>query len=1129
MIAIVAVGAGGAFAVVLATRQPTKPASTFVSGPSKPQAQAPLTVPEAILQQHTESNGTLDLEGALEMFSYVFTPIPGVTLPSGAADDRAQWADLAAELIAANIDELTAAQRQAVMPIFSGVAASAPTNATAARSTTLRTGPVLTDAQLLFLPAPFVGADIGALVTKAFAAEGQLLGHTIASAPVNTDLSHIHVFLAAANDVTDTGSVGLAWTVGTHGPGFDAQGQELELSTDAGKVTDCYIFIGPTIWNSKDVSGHWVPSDLDVAAIYHEVFHCYQDFVIGSLSGEVADSAPAWIMEGGATWAAASILPYDDEHWWIKYIDYPGQPLANRSYSAFGLFFEIGYLGRPLWPQWWNIWSAAAAGGWGITDWFDAAAGDRLTALDNDWAASFYRDPTLGHDWTVTGVGQLLHPPAPATPATFGGQLTVKSPPYATAQVLIPPQKSGTIVVSASQAATFRILDATGRQEIGVSYLAMCWGTCGTCPGASKAPPTFRVTGLVHWASATQQSFNDTQLAATNLKTYCMKQQSDWTPPYPNTCLAQCAGSNGDPHMRSVNQRIYNFQAAGEYVLLRAAGGSVEIEGRQEPASNPGSDATINTAVAARVGSHRVGVYAPGGAQVLSVHVDGNTVALTSPLSLSGGGHVLPKSNGVEVDFPDGTVLWALYTKERWGINVEIAPSPSVLTSATGVLGRVGLGYALPLLPDGTGTHISANPVAQYNYRYQVFAPAWRVTDATSLFDYDPGKTTESYNVPGFVPEGGPPKTVPFDPQTLATSESTCAPIVDADLRNDCVYDVTATGDPTFVTAYSDTATFFSGIAPSTSPPGAQTSPTPTASGSAIHEVLAGANQSGYVVGPDGSLDILVVAGNQEEVIAVDATTTAIRAQASLGPVRSLSVPRGLVSSSGSLWLVVGTGLETCAVDQLDPSTLAVQNTMPLPGCPAASPGIGGSATEVWTDDGKGHLVRIDMAHKDFSATIAAPANTQQTTPEFLSSDTSLFWTDELGIYRVDAQTSSLIQISDQDRETQPAGDGVWEELDVATVGFFDNNPSTPTTTLSVPRDLIGADANNVYTEDPTTHDILEYPINGSPGAGLGTSYWPIEEGSTLLIGPHNAFRVFAKPPQPGASLAIYVENFPLP
>jgi hypothetical protein len=225
----------------------------------------------------------------------------------------------------------------------------------------------------------------------------------------------------------------------------------------------------------------------------------------------------------------------------------------------------------------------------------------------------------------------------------------------------------------------------------------------------------------------------------------------------------------------------------------------------------------------------------------------------------------------------------------------------------------------------------------------------------------------------------------------------------------------------------------------------------------------------------------------------------------------------------------VGTGLETCAVDQLDPGTLAVQNTMPLPGCPAASPGIGGSATEVWTDDGKGHLVRIDMAHKDFSATIAAPANTQQTTPAFLSSVTSVFWTDELGIYRVDAQTSSLMQISDQDRETQPAGDGVWEELDVATVGFFDNNPSTPTTTLSVPRDLIGADLNNVYTEDPTTHDILEYPINGSPGAGLGTSTYPIEEGSTLLIGPHNAFRVFAKPPQPGASLAIYVENFPLP
>jgi hypothetical protein len=370
---------------------------------------------------------------------------------------------------------------------------------------------------------------------------------------------------------------------------------------------------------------------------------------------------------------------------------------------------------------------------------------------------------------------------------------------------------------------------------------------------------------------------------------------------------------------------------------------------------------------------------------------------------------------------------------------------------------------------------------------------------------------------------------VPIAPATLDASETACGPVTDVDLRDDCAYDVAVTGDQGFVTSYTQTATFFTGTTTSPSAPsGGQPSPSPATPGANLHEILANAVQRGYVLGPDGSLDMQVVVSNQISVIAVDPATSAIRATVSLGTPLSISVPNGLASSSGSLWLIVSTALEKCAVDQLNATTLAVQNTMPLPACPLSSPDIVGTSDEVWTDDGKGHVVRIDMAHKDFSATIALPANAQ-TTPALSSSSTSVFWADQTNIYRVDSDTSSLVPISGPADLAIPVGDGVWEEVDAGTVGFYDADPNTPTSTVDVPRDIIGADAANIYTEDPTTHGILEYPTDGSAGAGLGISTYPSEGGTSLIIGEHNAFRIFGSSPQPGAPIALYIENFPLP
>lgn len=75
------------------------------------------------------------------------------------------------------------------------------------------------------------------------------------------------------------------------------------------------------------------------------------------------------------------------------------------------------------------------------------------------------------------------------------------------------------------------------------------------------------------------------------------------------------------PHVHTVDGKHYDFQGAGEFVLLRDHEG-MEVQGRHWPVqvANPVTDpatgltscVSINTAVAVRVGDHRI-AYQPGG------------------------------------------------------------------------------------------------------------------------------------------------------------------------------------------------------------------------------------------------------------------------------------------------------------------------------------------------------------------------------------------------------------------------------------------------------------------------------------------------------------------------------------
>jgi hypothetical protein len=285
----------------------------------------------------------------------------------------------------------------------------------------------------------------------------------------------------------------------------------------------------------------------------------------------------------------------------------------------------------------------------------------------------------------------------------------------------------------------------------------------------------------------------------------------------------------GDPHITTADGTHYNFQGAGEFVSLRDSDGA-EIETRQKPVSTSfiGSDSydglttcvSLNTAVAARVGEHRVtwepnlsGVPDPAG---LQLRIDGALSALgPQGVALGDGGRVSPQAGGaLQMDFPDGKTLlvtptwWA--SQSEWYLNVDVSHLGLVSGEDTaggrGIAGVIASGSWLPSLPGGaTVGPMPASLSARYNTLYKRFADAWRVNQRDSLFDYAPGTSTETFTNKNWPPEKAPCEvrgSKPLEPGSEALAEAACHPVKDKNRRADCVFDVRATGDLTLAKSY---------------------------------------------------------------------------------------------------------------------------------------------------------------------------------------------------------------------------------------------------------------------------------------------------------------------------------------
>ncbi len=773
-----------------ASRQGT---TTTTSRGAARTASSPFPVGETQSQiMHDIRTDGLTAERALMLFSIQIGPLPGVPAHTGSVDKTDFDGSMATSYLYGVWDELTVGQRKAAARLLGQPNQAAPPTTIsfgrgAAGGTTTPTP------RQISLGSPTSRRDTPAydylhLAESASVAEAAELGAKPIS-KFRIDVSY---------DLPGTAYASTTWY---YKPWYATAYQPFG--------DGCHI----TIWNQKMAA---VPGNDAAAVMAHEVFHCYQQVAVGS--GEAVATVSPWVEEGEATWVMAQVVPSGSgvvENKWSKYTFTPMTAYVDRSYDALGVFGHYGDVVRDqsaVWPR--LLPTVVAAVGGHDSDALGVLIAGSETDYYEQWGASYFED-AANPSWKMTGPGSP--PSAGPTPE----HLTIGAGNSHALPFGGPAQATQAVIESSADVLIVYLMDGYGRlhdEGFGVDTplnqtgpVALCLrdGGC-TCPdgspGASehttpaKGPITVGLDGGNHTAQA--------GAAGKSLDEFCKKpdkpptvpgggggkgggggstSDSADTPPGPTSG----GRTTGDPHLTTIDGLHYDFQTVGEFTLAQSTTDNFLVQVRQV-AAKASQFASLNTAMATRVGGRRLEIAVEGDHTVL--RVDG---AVTTKLPDRLGGTTISRSSTMFGDsytltWPDGTVVRAVPIGP-FGLNVEVAPAPKRKGKLAGLLGNFD-GNPANDLSTGTGAPLGTFPSA--DVVDHAFADHWRITQAGSLFTYPAGRNTASYTDRKFPYTSAIPNR--------AAAEKVCrdAGITDATLLQACVVDLAATNDPLFASMY---------------------------------------------------------------------------------------------------------------------------------------------------------------------------------------------------------------------------------------------------------------------------------------------------------------------------------------
>jgi hypothetical protein len=1098
------------------------PSRLFPAAPSKP----PETIWQTIIDGINDS--TVPKQTALEAFAYLYNvDIPGVTVPKGIeGGDEPSDGSGPMSWVHSDWDQLTSDQ-QAVINRFLQTGpndrivepnSTAGTTADAAKPQFQLDRAEIQPASLYFWP---IYADLAPDVPLS-------LAHAMAE-ELLSDIAHIGPKLGMSVITPGTPIAPDISLIMSDANAGSALMETFAYSDQLNPYEPCQVTVYQNAWLNEQVTSSGGVSDRLHVLLTHEAVHCYQNVVAGSVGASRA--MPKWISEGTAMWLAADdtgIAEPSLANMWRNSYFIAETALTNRIYSSDGYYALLDHLGRNLWQLMVPAWQAAVSSPQ-ASDAFIAVLHGDDPDVRNNWAESYLREDGWGNPWIAYGFGlpadaQVFQFPAEATADPgWQGSLVSRS------NTVLSVGSSSGEVVTISTDGLASVHDEGNDSATAFQNESFCTkdGGCVCPPGTALAGQDMAQQNLtIPFVAAfnAPEGGSKYSIVASKLDDLCSGKSTPepilpgggaapsggvggGTGAASGPCGPSCSHSNGDPHMLTVNQQRYDFQAAGEFTLLRSTDGSVDIQARQEPYDTSGH-ISIDTAIAAKVGSHRIGVYAT--ANGLQAKVDGSVVDLTAgPEDLGGGARISAYTNGYEIDFPDGTKMWTL-SVAPWGINVQISPSSSLSANGSGLLGTVlPGGMGVPNLPDGTKLSVATDSVARSTVLYGQFADAWRVTDATTLFDYDAGKSTASYTI----------KPYPIDPKygsltdlstaQVAAGDSACSAIKDSDLHDDCVFDVGVTGQTGFADSYKATQTFYSsgGVAPTAAPPSVgPATPGPSAAGGAV-TVTQGTAIGGYALGPDDTVYLSVQTGDKAySLISFDPKAGKIIDQVAVPALTQVHY------AAGSLWLPglkpdpTGQG---CSVTRFDAQTLTEQATISI-GCAFNNEAeIASDGQAIWFLDASNYnpgtamgvaVTRIDPGTNALSTSVPAPFSNGSLT----DSQGALFYSEpQAGWERLTTGSTTFDSFGTFANGPIAAGTGLWVESSDAKSAQYFTTAGTPLVTVPITGTVVAGDTTAAYAEvqghapDGSVElQLWRYPAGASTPTEIAVA--PTFDGSSL-------------------------------